>query len=150
MLSSSSTTRTRMAPAGSMGHARGAVNTGHRYADAGNAFGMMVTSARRLQQTVLPVMACRVLVVEDDLSVLYFVTETLRDEGYDVVTAPDGQVGLACVQEQPPDVVLLDYQLPTLDGPQFVVAYRRLHHAPIVLMTAAMRAQERCAEVQAE
>jgi CheY-like chemotaxis protein len=95
-------------------------------------------------------MACRVLVVEDDLSVLYFVTETLRDEGYDVVTAPDGQVGLACVQEQPPDVVLLDYQLPTLDGPQFVVAYRRLHHAPIVLMTAAMRAQERCAEVQAE
>jgi urea transport system substrate-binding protein len=51
---------------------------------------------------------------------------------------------------QPPDVVLLDYQLPTLPAPQFVAAYRHIHDAPIVLMTAAVRAEERCAEVQAE
>jgi CheY-like chemotaxis protein len=95
---------------------------------------------------------CRILVVEDDPAVQYFVTETLQDEGYDVVTAADGQVGLERVQAAPPDLILLDYQLPILPGPQFVTAYRQLPlaPAPIVLMTAAVRAQERCAEVRAE
>ena len=94
----------------------------------------------------------RVLVVEDDPAVLYVVTETLQDEGYEVVTAADGQAGLERVQKHRPDVVLLDYQLPRLPAPQFVPAYRELPlaQAPIVLMTAALRAQERCAEVQAE
>ena len=52
----------------------------------------------------------------------------------------------------PPDLILLDYQLPILPGPQFVTAYRQqpVPQAPIVLMTAAVRAQERCAEVRAE
>jgi urea transport system substrate-binding protein len=92
----------------------------------------------------------RVLVVEDDATVSFFVAATLLDEGYEVATARDGQEGLARVQEQPPDVVLLDYQLPALPAPQFVVAYRHIHDAPIVLMTAALSAQERCAEVRAE
>ena len=97
-------------------------------------------------------MAHRILVVEDDPAVQYVVTETLQDEGYEVVTAADGQVGLERVQKHRPDVVLLDYQLPRLPAPQFVPAYRELPlaQAPIVLMTAALRAQERCAEVQAE
>ena len=54
-------------------------------------------------------MAHRILVIEDDPSVEYFVTGTLQDEGYEVVTAPDGQVGLECVQVAPPDLILLDY-----------------------------------------
>ncbi len=53
--------------------------------------------------------AHRILVVEDDPAVQYVVTETLQDEGYEVVTAPDGQVGLECVQVAPPDLILLDY-----------------------------------------
>ncbi len=87
----------------------------------------------------------RILVVEDDPAVQYFVTETLQDEGYDVVTAADGQAGLAHVRATPPDLILLDYQLPRLPGPQLVAAYRHLPapHAPIVLMTATLRAQER-------
>ena len=97
-------------------------------------------------------MGGRILVVEDDPAVRYFVSETLLDEGYDVVTAADGQIGLECVQVTPPDLILLDYQLPTLPGPQFVAVYRQrpAPHAPIVLMTATMRAEERCAEVRAE
>ena len=95
-------------------------------------------------------MGGRVLVVEDDPSVLQFVSETLLDEGYIVLTAPDGQSGLAHVRTHRPDVVLLDYQLPRLPAPQFVPAYRQIHDAPIVLMTAAMSAPARCAEVRAE
>lgn len=97
-------------------------------------------------------MAFRVLVVEDEPTVRHVITEILLDEGYDVLTAPDGLVALERVQEHPPDVILLDYQLPHLDGPGFARAYRRLPepHAPIILMTAALRAPERQAEVGAQ
>lgn len=94
----------------------------------------------------------RVLVVEDDASVRHVVTETLLDEGYDVLAAPDGVVALTQLQEYPPDVILLDYQMPVMDGPQFVRAYRQLPvpHAPIILMTAAVSAQQRAAQLGTE
>ena len=94
----------------------------------------------------------RVLVVDDDPTIRYILTETLLDEGFDVVTAPDGQVALERVQEHPPDLILLDYQMPQLDGPRFVEVYRQLPgpHAPIVLLTAATSAQQRATEVGAD
>ena len=55
-------------------------------------------------------------------------------------------------QAHRPDVIVLDYQLPYLNGPHFVAAYRQLPgpHVPIVLITAATTAQERAAEVHAD
>jgi CheY-like chemotaxis protein len=93
-----------------------------------------------------------VLVVDDDPDVRLVLTDLLGDEGYDVVTASDGQAALERVREQPPAVILLDYQMPRVNGPQFAAAYRQLPepHAPIVLVTAAASARQRAAEIGAD
>jgi CheY-like chemotaxis protein len=93
-----------------------------------------------------------VLVVDDDPHILHFITDVLSDEGFDVVTAPDGQAALDRVQEHPPDVILLDYQMPVCDGPRFVALYRQMPgpHAPVVLLTAATAARQRAAEIGAD
>jgi two-component system chemotaxis response regulator CheY len=97
-------------------------------------------------------MAGLVLVVDDDPSIRQIISEILLDEGYDVLTAPDGGEALARAQEHPPAVILLDYQMPVLDGARFVQAYRRLRDplAPIILLTAAVSAQQRAVEVGAD
>ena len=97
-------------------------------------------------------MADLALVVDDDPTIRHTITETLLDEGYDVVTAPDGQVALHRAQDHAPAVILLDYRMPDLDGPRFVQAYRQRPgpHAAIVLVTAAVSAQEQAAEVGAD
>jgi CheY-like chemotaxis protein len=97
-------------------------------------------------------MAGLIMVVDDDPTIRQIISETLLDEGYDVVTAPDGRAALARAQDHPPAVILLDYQMPGLDGPRFVQAYRQLPapHAPIVLITAGVSAQQRAAEVGAD
>jgi|SRR5436190_11609890 two-component system, chemotaxis family, chemotaxis protein CheY len=93
-----------------------------------------------------------VLVVDDDPDVRRILTDLLGDEGYDVVTASDGQVALERARERPPAVILLDYQMPRCDGPRFAAAYRQLPapHAPIVLLTAAASARQRAAEIGAD
>ena len=97
-------------------------------------------------------MARRVLVVDDDPDIRAFLRDTLSLEGCEVVTAPDAQRGLDRAQAHPPDLILLDYQMPYHDGPWFATAYRQLPgpHAPIVLITAATTAAQRAKEVGAD
>lgn len=92
------------------------------------------------------------LVVDDDASLRRVLTDLLADEGYDVVTASDGLAALESAREQPPAVILLDYQMPRCDGRQFATLYRQLPgpHAPIVLLTAAATVRQRAAEVGAD
>ena len=79
-----------------------------------------------------------VLVVDDDPLIREVVTATLRDEGYDVAGAPDGQTALASAAASPPGLILLDMAMPGLDGRGFAAAYRALPgpHAPLVVFTA--------------
>ena len=83
----------------------------------------------------------RVLLVEDDETIRRLVTLLLLDDGFDVVTAPDGKVGLTRAAEYPPDVILLDMDMPVVNGWQFADAYRATPgpHAPIVVFTASGR-----------
>jgi DNA-binding response OmpR family regulator len=69
--------------------------------------------------------AARVLVVEDDASFRWVLEEVLREAGYAVEAAPDGAAALAVVRRWPPDVILLDCNMPVLDGPGFLAAYRQ-------------------------
>ena len=94
----------------------------------------------------------KVLVVDDDPDIRGLLLDILLAEAWHAVAAPDGQTALALVHEERPDVIVLDYQLPFLNGPQFVAAYRRLPGppAPIVLITAASTAQERAVELRAD
>src|SRR4051812_25354599 len=89
-----------------------------------------------------------VLVVDDDAGIRDTVEALLVDEGYTVVTAPNGVVALAEIDRQPPCVVLLDMRMPVLDGWGVAAALReRGSRVPVVVMTAARDAQAWCDEI---
>jgi len=88
-------------------------------------------------------MAHQILVIEDEAEIAGYLKRGLAMEGYQVVVAADGPVGLAAAREQPPDLVILDVMLPGLDG--FVVA-ERLRAAldvPIMMLTARSEVVDR-------
>lgn len=58
----------------------------------------------------------RILIVEDDPSIREVVTEMLRENGFNVVTASNGQDGLTIALDQHPSLILLDLIMPELDG----------------------------------
>ncbi|MDI7277757.1 MAG: response regulator [Anaerolineae bacterium] len=94
----------------------------------------------------------RILVVDDDESILEFVAEVLADEGYETLTATSGADALALATQHPPDLILLDIWMPAMDGRAFVEAYRQSAgpHAPVIVMTAARDAPGIAAETGAE
>lgn len=85
----------------------------------------------------------RILIAEDDLASRELVQEVLAGWGYEVVTASDGQDALEKIREALPDLVLLDVQMPRLDGYGVVRQLRadaRFSKLPAVALTAyAMR-----------
>ena len=66
----------------------------------------------------------RVLVVEDDDDVRKMIALALDDEGFEVLTAHDGYHALRIVASGRPDVIVLDFGLPHLDGPTFAEHWR--------------------------
>jgi two-component system response regulator MprA len=83
-----------------------------------------------------------VLIVDDDVRLLKMLRRTLVYEGYDVVTAEDGQKALQQVYEQRPDIVVLDWMLPELDGLDVLGALREDQNEIAVLMLTARDAIE--------
>jgi CheY-like chemotaxis protein len=83
-----------------------------------------------------------VLVVENDGAIRGLVGLLLSDEGFVVHTAPDGAAALELVGAYTFSVILLDLQMPVMDGWAFVAAYRSrfTYHAPIVVVSAAPEA----------
>jgi CheY-like chemotaxis protein len=91
-----------------------------------------------------------ILVVDDDLCNLKLVGFTLRREGYTVYTATDGAQALDIAARETLDAVLLDLNMPILDGPAFVREARaRGYTSPITVMSAAEEAPERARELGA-
>jgi UDP-3-O-[3-hydroxymyristoyl] N-acetylglucosamine deacetylase len=77
-----------------------------------------------------------ILVVDDDSGVSGTIGGVLRDEGYDVVTADDGQEALRCVEAHNPDLVLLDVWMPGLDGIQVLSRIKHSHRAlPVIVLS---------------
>jgi two-component system, cell cycle response regulator DivK len=88
----------------------------------------------------------RILVIEDNEQNLYLVTFILEKNGYEVVQARDGQEGIEKAHREKPTLILLDIQLPSLDG--YAVAYelrknRELRDVPIVAVTSYAMAGDR-------
>jgi two-component system, cell cycle response regulator DivK len=81
----------------------------------------------------------RILVVEDNALNLELVREILTDEGYEVLEAADGAAGVAIATSERPALILMDLQLPELDGLEAVRILRadpRLADIPILAVTA--------------
>ena len=82
----------------------------------------------------------RILVIDDEPSILNVVTAYLRSEGYDYQTAADGAKGLAMVKTYSPDLIILDIMLPGMDGIEVLSQLRRESNAYVIMLTA--RAEE--------
>lgn len=78
----------------------------------------------------------RVLVVDDEMSILRYVSACLRREGYEVVTASDGQEGLLVAEQENPTLVILDIKMPRLDGFKVCRRLREWTEAPIIMLSA--------------
>ena len=78
----------------------------------------------------------RILVVDDEPSIVKLVTAYLKPEGYEVLTAADGPSGLKAARTFKPDVVILDIMLPGMDGLELLQQLRRESHAYVILLTA--------------
>jgi two-component system alkaline phosphatase synthesis response regulator PhoP len=79
----------------------------------------------------------RILVVEDDLSILTGLSMSLRFEGYDVIQAQDGRTGLQKVLDERPDLLVLDIMLPQMNGFEVLEELkRRANTVPVVVLSA--------------
>ena len=78
----------------------------------------------------------KVLLVEDDADVLDVTTYALRREGYTVLAAIDGQQALQRWEAEQPDIVLLDANLPKLNGFEVCRRIRQESQTPVIMLTA--------------
>lgn len=93
----------------------------------------------------------RVLIVEDDDDLRAALAEIVAAAGYPVGTAADGREAVAVARVEPPALVLLDLQMPVMDGHAALAALRDLPgHLPVVFMSAGLRAQRAAAQSDAD
>jgi two-component system alkaline phosphatase synthesis response regulator PhoP len=78
----------------------------------------------------------KILVVDDEPSILHLVTSYLKAEGYEVYTASDGPTALKAAKAYKPDVLILDLMLPGLDGLEVLAHLRRESNVYVILLTA--------------
>ena len=78
----------------------------------------------------------KVLIVEDDQSILGFVQTILETNGYQVLTAERCRQGLLIFSSYTPDLVVLDLGLPDMDGGEFIRQVRLFSTVPIIVLSA--------------
>jgi CheY-like chemotaxis protein len=81
----------------------------------------------------------RILIVDDEPMSICLIVETLRDYGFDILTAGDGREALQRVRESRPDLILLDVRMPEMDGPTLcaqIKADPATAGIPVIFLTA--------------
>lgn len=89
------------------------------------------------------VLSMRLLLVEDEADLLRSLSTALREEGYAVDTAADGEEGLFKAENTDYDAILLDVMLPRLDGWHVLAALRKTKRTPVLMLTARDAAADR-------
>jgi two-component system KDP operon response regulator KdpE len=80
-------------------------------------------------------MGARVLVVDDEPSIVRVVVANLRARGYEALTAASGEVALTLIETQQPDCIVLDLRLPGVDGLEVLRRLRTWATTPVVILT---------------
>jgi DNA-binding response OmpR family regulator len=95
------------------------------------------------RETAMPAKKTTILVADDDAQILRLVTRNLQLEGYQTLTATNGQEALEQIEAKTPDAVLLDVMMPKLDGFAVCERVREFSTVPIVLITARGQEQDK-------
>lgn len=91
-------------------------------------------------------MSTRILVIEDDLSLVELIRYNLESQGMEVSSADDGEEGLLMAAEEEPDLVILDWMLPNLSGIEICRRIRReplTANTPVIMLTAKSEEDDR-------
>src|SRR5436853_82410 len=91
----------------------------------------------------MPVKKTTIVAADDDPQLLRLVTRNLQFEGYEVIPASNGQQALEEVEEQVPDLVLLDVMMPKMDGFTVCQRVREFSTVPIIIVTARGQDQDK-------
>jgi two-component system OmpR family response regulator len=85
----------------------------------------------------------RILIVEDEPDLLRSLAQALREEGYAVDTAPDGEEGCYKAESYDYDAIVLDVMLPKLDGWEILKRLRKIKKTPVLMLTARDQSRDR-------
>ncbi|MGE5279978.1 MAG: response regulator [Deltaproteobacteria bacterium] len=80
----------------------------------------------------------RLIVIDDDPDIRDVLLLTLTEEGYDVLEASNGQEGVELIKSKNPNLVIVDYKMPVMDGPTMCATVKKdilLAHIPIIMLT---------------
>jgi two-component system response regulator VicR len=78
----------------------------------------------------------KILIVDDEKTIVDIIAYNLRKEGYETLEAYDGKTGLEFALSQSPDLVILDIMMPGLDGYEVCKRLRKVSQVPIIMLTA--------------
>lgn len=84
-------------------------------------------------------MAYKILCIDDDQVNIKILQKRLEEKGYEVMLALDGEMGLQRAKETKPDLIILDVEMPTMDGYQFMMQRNKkpeLITTPVIVLTA--------------
>ena len=85
----------------------------------------------------------KILIVDDEPSILKLIRAYLEPEGYEIYTAEDGNAGLKAARTLNPDLVVLDVMLPGIDGVEVLTRLRRESDVYVILLTAKTEEMDR-------
>ena len=77
-----------------------------------------------------------ILIAEDDRIILFALSDGLSRAGYRVTSASNGEIAWQCLQNEMPDLILMDIRMPVMDGLTVAKAVREISDIPIVFLTA--------------
>ncbi len=78
----------------------------------------------------------RILIVDDEPSILKFVRSNLQDKGYAVISATSGEEALHLIEMELPDLIILDIMMPGMDGFEVCRRLRQWSQTPIIMLSA--------------
>ena len=87
----------------------------------------------------------KILVIDDELGVVQLIKARLEASGYGVISASDGEEGLNLLKDHQPDLIILDIQMPKMDGFTFVREFKRVENiknTPVIVLTAKEKLQD--------
>jgi DNA-binding response OmpR family regulator len=91
----------------------------------------------------MPAKKTTILAADDDPQLLRLMTRNLEFEGYEILSASDGQQALAQIESHVPDLVLLDVMMPKMDGFTVCHRVREFSSVPIIIVTARGQDQDK-------
>jgi CheY-like chemotaxis protein len=84
-------------------------------------------------------MAKKILIVDDDPVGIILMENRLKKAGYEVLAARNGQTGLDCLKSQKPDAIVLDIEMPEMNGYTFIIEMKKeesVKNTPVIVQTS--------------